>query len=393
MTSVRSVPRVAGIQRGFSLVELMIATAIALVLTIAIAGMLIHHEAEKRTLTSTNDLSLNSGHLSLAMDRSVRSAGIGIAHGWRDNFGCLLRVARGGTQILPRTAAFPAPFAGVPQQVRVVPFLVHAGAGTGGSDILMVAGGASGLGEVAMRVQPGSAATDRLRVPTTVGMRGGDLVLVAEQGRGCMVQQVATPFTGGATQDLVFGGTYAQAVIDSLALAGFASTNLASVSVLGSGTGNRPVFQLIGVGAAETLFSHDLLALDGGDTPVPIADGVVDLRARYGVDSNADGRVDTWVVPGASGFSAAELTDGSAAAANRLMTIMTVRIGLLMRTDHIEREDVSQTTVTLFADLPTAAQVSRTLSAGERRLRFRTVEFTVPLRNVMMQARAAIPGS
>jgi type IV pilus assembly protein PilW len=393
MSDVRSPVGTPAAQRGFSLVELMIATAIALVLTIAIAGMLIHHEAEKRTLSSTNDLSLNSGHLSIAIDRSVRSAGIGIAHGWRDNFGCLLRAARGGTQILPRTTAFPAPFESVPQQVRVVPFLVHAGAGTGGSDVLMVAGGASGLGEVAMRVQPGSAATDRLRLPTTVGLRGGDLVLVAEQGRGCMIQQVASPFTGGATQDLVFGGTYAQSVIDSVALAGFASTNLASVSVLGSGSGNRPAFQLIGIGAAETLFAHDLLRLDGGDTSVPIADGVVDLRARYGVDSDGDGRVDSWVVPGAAGFSAAALSDGSAAAATRLMTIMTVRIGLVMRTDHIEREEVSQSSVTLFADLPPAAQVTRTLTTDERRLRFRTVEFTVPLRNVMMLARAAIPGS
>ena len=60
-----------------------------------------------------------------------------------------------------------------------------------------------------------------------MGLRGNDLVLVAEDGVGCVVQQVDGPFVGGANQLLSFGGTYAKSEIDSVQLASF-------------GAGNRP---------------------------------------------------------------------------------------------------------------------------------------------------------
>ena len=374
-------------RRGFTLIELMVAVAIGMVLVLALTMVMVRHDSGKRTLVSSNDLALTSSYLAFSMDRELRSAGSGITQNWRDNFGCLLRVARGGTQILPRAAAFPAPFAAVPQQVRLAPLLVHAGAGANGSDVIAVATGSSGVGETPIRVQPASATAVDLRVTSTVGLRGNDLVLIAEDGVGCTVQQLAAPFTGGATQLVSFGGTYAQSEIDSLALTSFSTAGTAFLSPLGNTTGNRPALRLYGVADDGTLVSHDMLQLDGTDAVQPLVDGVVDLRARYGVDTNADGRIDSWVAATDANYTAAALTAGTPAARDRLLSIMAVRIGMVLRSDRIERDDVAPASLTLFGDLDAALQHTHNIATADRKQRFRAVEFTVPLRNVMLTAR------
>jgi type IV pilus assembly protein PilW len=212
---------------------------------------------------------------------------------------------------------------------------------------------------------------------------------VAEDGVGCVVQQVASPFAGGATQLLSFGGTYADAEIDSVQLVSFGTAGTAFLSLLGNAAGNPPMLRLFGLGANATLFSHDMLQLDGTDSVQPVVDGVADLRALYGVDTSvvADGIIDAWVLPTAAGFTAAELSDGSAAARDRLLRILAVRVGMVLQSDRIEREAVAPASLTLFSDLPAAVQHTHSIDTGLRNQRFRTVEFTVPLRNVMIAAR------
>ena len=77
----------------------------------------------------------------------------------------------------------------------------------------------------------------------------------------------------------------------------------------------------------------------------------------------------------------------AAAASTKLRQILALRVGMVLRTDRYEKENVSPETVTLFSDLPTAVHYARTLSLDERQLRTRAVEFTVPLRNTMLVAR------
>ena len=49
--------------------------------------------------------------------------------------------------------------------------------------------------------------------------------------------------------------------------------------------------------------------------------------------------------------------------------------------------EVAPAELTLFGDLPAAVQHTHAVGSGLRNQRFRTVEFTVPLRNVMITAR------
>lgn len=372
---------------GFTLVELLVAVAISLVLTLAITLMLVRYEGTRRTLTATNDSSIGGAYVAYLLDRSVRSAGSGFTQSWRDSFGCQLLVARSGTTKLPRSTAFPAPFATVPQTVRLAPVVVHAGVGTGGSDVLAVQTGASALAESALRVRTASATASQLRVPTTVGLRDGDLAFVFQNNTECLLQQVSSGFVGGVSDLLTFGGTYATAQQGTTRLQDMGATTPAFVAPIGNTTGNLPLFQLIGIGSNATLVTHDMLQLDGTDSVAAVADGVDDLRALYGVDTNDDGRIDSWQSPATAPWNAASLLDGSATARTNLSRIIAVRIGFLVRTSSPERSAVSPSSLTLFSDLGSTLQVSRTLTSAERLLRWRTVEVTVPLRNVLLMPR------
>lgn len=372
---------------GFTLVELLVAVAISLVLTLAITLMLVRYEGTRRTLTATNDSSIGGAYVAYLLDRSVRSAGSGFTQSWRDSFGCQLLVARSGTTKLPRSTAFPAPFATVPQTVRLAPVVVHAGVGTGGSDVLAVQTGASALAESALRVRTASATASQLRVPTTVGLRDGDLAFVFQNNTECLLQQVSSGFVGGVSDLLTFGGTYATAQQGTTRLQDMGATTPAFVAPIGNTTGNLPLFQLIGIGSNATLVTHDILQLDGTDSVAAVADGVDDLRALYGVDTNDDGRIDSWQSPATAPWNAASLLDGSATARTNLSRIIAVRIGFLVRTSSPERNAVSPSSLTLFSDLGSTLQVSRTLTSAEQLLRWRTVEVTVPLRNVLLMPR------
>lgn len=375
----------AGAQ-GFSLIELLVALTIGMGLTLAVTLMLIRHESGRRDVTSINDVSGNGTWVSYAMDRTLRSAGSGFTQLGRQGFGCPLGVVRGGVTVLPRPNAFPAPFAGVNTTIRLAPLVVQAGAGENGSDVLIVAAGSGGLGETPQRLLPDSATATSVRLNSTVGLRGDDLVLLSQNGDTCMVQQVSSGFTGGADQLLTFGGVYAGSTVAGVPLISMGAGTLGWASSMGRTTGKRPAMQLIGLGANNTLVSYDLLRLDGHDRVMPLADGVVDLRVRYGIDSDDDGRVDTWVSPAVAPWDAATLLDGTPPSQLALSRIVAVRVGVVLRNSTPERDAVSPTELTLFSGLPGLSH-THAINAADRVFRYRTLDFTVPLRNVLLMQR------
>lgn len=404
---------------GFSLIELLVAMAIGLVVTVAVTSVMIRGEGSKRSSTSVNDINQSGAYAAYVLDRVIRSAGSGFSQRWSEVYGCKLVAAKSGIQVLPVPAAPGAisAFTSLALTQRLAPVIISQGAadksGDVRGDLLIVMGGTAGIGESPQPVQPGSVTSANLRLQNTVGYQTGDIVLLADPtvGTGCMVQQAnfttafaapasappGSPNPGGSTdQNLPLGGTYYTAALSGLNLTDFGASTLAMQ--LGRDASNPPQFQAFGVGADRTLMGYDLLKRQSdGDTESSIADGVVEMRAVYGVDTTSppDGKLDAWVDAGSTGYTAAELGDGSTAARNRLRQIVAIRIGMIVRTSLAERADTgvknpegylqaAGTTLTLFPDLPVAVQKTRTLSTDERSYRFRTVEVTIPLRNVLM---------
>ena len=385
--------RTTRLERGFSLIELMIAVAIGLVVTLAATGILIRSESGKRTTVSTNDINQTGAYLSYTLDRTLRSAGSGYTQKWAQTFGCAIHAQHSGTTMLPRPSAWPAPFASLPANPVLAPVVIYAGASQAGSDVLAVMTGNAGFGESPPTVTPGSVTATSLNLRNTLGLRGDDLVLVYDDSGsgtglpGCVLQQVQTGFAGSTAQTLPFAGAYAAGTVGGIDMTtlGLGSQTFA-IDIGNVSAANTPQFQFIGVGANNTLLSYDLLQLGASDDPLPLAEGVVEMRALYGVDTNAtpDGYIDTWVSPSTSPWTAAELTNGSATANSNLRRILAVRVGLVLRSQLIERDVVAPSTLTLFSDLPLAVQHTVNLSTADQHSRYRTVEVTVPLRNLLL---------
>jgi type IV pilus assembly protein PilW len=238
-------------------------------------------------------------------------------------------------------------------------------------------------------------AADHLSTANLTEFAPNDLLLVADRQQkadggpaDCLVSQASGSLTTGAGTLLALGGTgddYYGANVGTAAITNF--TDAAVAFDLGaasnSGGGQAPVFQLLGVGNHDTLYSYDLLQIGGGGTVQAEAEGVFEMHAVYGVDStgNASNQVDQWVGAGpTSAYSVAALTDGSAGAMGLLKNIRAVRVALILRTSLPEKDIVAPSELALFADLSGVAR-TRALTDAERHFRYRVVETTIPVRN------------
>jgi type IV pilus assembly protein PilW len=383
---------------GFSLIELLVAMAIGLILTLAITSVMIRSEGSKRSTTSVNDINQSGAYATYVLDRYIRSAGSGYSQSWDTAYGCLLNASKAGSPVLPLPSAIPASsaFANVILPIRLAPLIIAKNKADTGTetrgDVLIAMGGTSGVGESPQTVLPGSVTTTQLSLPTTLGYVTKDVLLLADPGiNTCLITQVGGAHAySDAGQVLPLGGDYLR---DPSAF----GANTVALQ-LGRADDNPPQFQMFGVGANNTLFSHDLLK-PPNQAPAAISDNIVELRGLYGVDINADGKVDSWV--DATGtYDAAALTDGSAGSRLLLRQIVAVRVGMILRTALQERspatsasgaldpETFGQATAasrTLFDDPATAAfKRTRPLTAADTGYRFRSVEATIPLRNVLM---------
>jgi len=189
--------------------------------------------------------------------------------------------------------------------------------------------------------------------------------------------------TKKGTLALNTSGSWYASVVDSVSVTEF-STNAVAID-LGDPSGHPPSFQLVGVGARNALFSYDLL--QAIDMPLQKrAEGVFELHAVYGIDTDNDGKVDKWIKPdgGDPDYTLAALTAGDQTAAGRLHNIKAVRIGLILRTSLPEKDAVNAATrLKLFED-DSDVTYTRDLTGAESHYRYRTLEATIPLRNNLL---------
>ncbi|MBE0546590.1 MAG: PilW family protein [Rubrivivax sp.] len=389
--------------RGFSIVELMVAVALSLILTLAVTSVLMRNEGSSRNTLAVNDINQSGAYGAYLLDNAVRSAGSGFASRANETYGCRINATRGGTAVLPRSSDWPAPFAGYTRNVRVAPVIIGKSQSADGSDVIAVMRGNAGIGETPLEV---IGLGPPLGLRNVIGLENNTLLLLADGPTECLLLQTTglTPPAAGQpwlnagvdTVDITGGtGNFHTTTGTHRNLAGFGTgapinptvaINLGNAGAAGGTPTSAPQFSLYGVGANRTLFALDMLGIADGGVPQPIVEGVVEMRALYGVDNDADGALDAWVDPGVAPFDTASLLDGSAAAQANLSRIVALRIGLVLRTARAEREVVAPASLVLFADLPAALRQTRTLSTAERNFRHRTAEVTVPLRNVLLAA-------
>jgi type IV pilus assembly protein PilW len=397
-----------GRARGFSLIELLVAMAIGLVVTLAITRVMIATDDSKRRTTAANDTAQSGVYSSFLLEKAIRQAGTGYTQKPTELFGCRINASKtsntpGGPRVLPATAPFPAPFANAGLVRRLAPVLIEQDAANAGAevrgDIITVLSGAGGKSEMPLRAMTFNAALPASfsiqfageYVPGSLVLIGGDRTdALGVTTRDCMVQQVASV----AGRQLTLGGDYFNTTGGTVSFSDFSSMSMVFATQLGvmsppPAQSNVPLFQMFGVGENATLFSYDLLrtgATETANEAQPVSDSVVELRALYGLDTNADRSFNSWQDPGTAPFRYVDLTDGSTLAVDRLKQITAIRIGLIVRSPLQEKDEVAPTELVLFRGLTNASggslQRTRTLSADERAYRYRVIETVVPLRNM-----------
>lgn len=389
-------------ERGFTIIELMVSLAVGLVLTLAVFATLAVSEGRRRTTTAVNDIGQTGNYALYMLDKWVRNAGSGFHSAANSAYGCKLNAAFGGTTLLPRTAALPDPFAAVStansNTFRLAPVLIVPGGttptvSTQSSDALIVMGGATGASALTLGFTAPPAVAS-LSLANSLNFQPNDILLLVDKAtstiQDCLITQVAGTLTTAGTATTIplasstSGGGYYQATIGSVSAATYsqASGGVLNIGNAGS-TGSLPSMQVIGVGDHDTLYSYDLLRTT--DPLVPLAEGVFEMHARYGIDTDADGIINLWVDPGSnSAYSVATLNAGTPAAAATLQTIRAIRVGLILRTPLSEKDTVTGTADTpkLFTDLTTFERPW--LNDDERKYRYRVVEQTIPVRNALI---------
>ena len=397
-------------QKGMTLVELMVAMTIGLGITLAISSVLIASENHKRTTTSTNDAQQTGSYGYYALDKALRGAGSGIAESAFPTdvgvLGCHLNAAA----IFPRAAAFPVPFAGflggAPGNLRVAPVLIgQAQSQDGVSDVIMTMSGSGAAGGVSRQITGGGSAI-AATLDNTVGFTNGgpalgwDLVLVSQSGvADCLMEQVATI----TPPTLNLGGTYYTTAAATTSMAALATNTSSYVTPIGNAAANNVQFTLFGVDNNRTLYSYDMLRnleLVGGtpgDSAQAIADGVVQMNALYGIDTNGDGIQDAWAGPGDAGWDINTVMNSPV----KMKQIVSVRVALVVRGQYYDLNGgtaaapipVSPPTLTIFNGLVNGGGTSLAqpinLNATEQQFRYRVFEFTVPLRNMLLLAGGA----
>lgn len=375
---------------GVTLVELLVSIMIGSLLILAVFTVTSSFEANRRSTTSVNDINQSGNYTAYVIDNLLRNAGSGFVQTADYAFGCELQAAN-GTQLLPRGAALPSPFASLGTSFRLAPAMIAADKTTPAlsastSDVLIIMSGAAGRADVPAYLTANPSA-DSLTLKNTLSFAADDLVLMVDQEAKnsaiapCLVSQVSSRFSETGAGSLPLAGTYYAATVNAVKVADF--SDRAVVVDIGNLTNkNPPSFQVIGVGDNNTLYAYDLLQATSSQVQA-VASGVFELHALYGLDTDGDGKLDSWVKPAGS-YAYSTLADGSISSAGAISKIKAIRVGLILRTELPEKAAVSGASLNLFADLGSSLQFTRTLGVAEQRYRYRTVELTVPLRNPMM---------
>ena len=390
--------------RGMTLVELLVAVTIGLVVTLAVTTMIILGEQHRRATTSANEMAQSGSFAIYQLDRAVRSAGSALVQSANLGvFGCRLNAGA----ILPRATPFPEPFRdnfltaaapGNTSNLRVAPVLIgKAMSDDDVSDVVVVMRGNGNAGGIPRRISdPGSATL--LKVESSVGFAANDVLLVSQAGTtDCLIEQI-TAVGNHLTNpgELTLGGHFYTAGTGSATIANLGGSTSTYVSPLGSSSAGSVQFSMYGVGANSTLFSYDLLRVQGGDVAQAIADGVQELHALYGLDVNGDGVLDSWADPGAAGYDIATVMTTPAT----IRQIVAVRLALVLRSSALERSAVTPncdgnvatvqadcTPYRYFSGLSNTAGTSleRELNTSAlQNVRVRVIETTIPLRNMQL---------
>lgn len=360
-------------QTGFSLIEVLVGVAIGLIGIVIMFQMWQTSDERKRTTASGSDAQISGAIALFTLERDLRMAGYG--YGSSQRIGCTVN-----TYDSVRGAAYA---------FTLAPILITDGA-SGAPDTITVFYGNSPTYS-ATQTYSGSTATSKV-ANTRIGISPGDLLLIADNNaaNGCgMVEITATNNPDNRTIDHG-AGSYTNsnnaAVTPRYNTAGGLSNAFSTGELHNLGAAPVLDFYQIRNGKLLTVSNElsyiDTTPADGVNDWTELGDGVIDLQAEYGLDTNGDTIVDTWQV----------------AAPGAWRQVRALRIALLARSQQFEKLAVTNVAPTWTSMNGSATPVQQAFvmrnvdgtadtTPGDandwRHYRYRVFETIIPLRNML----------
>ena len=378
-------------QRGMSLIETLVGLAIALVGMLIMFQLFVATGERNRTTSGGNEAQISGalGLFELERDAKLAGYGFGLIPAGGNEGG-----VAGCTVVAHNSSLTAHDFSFTLAPVQIID-------GGGAPDQLVVNYGNSAY-SVVPRLLDRSAPSPSTQSSKTLvdrgGVHNGDILLVtndatdAAAGLCALVEVTGTANLDGRTvdhvQDAVYSSFYSGTDTTArMNAAGGTATFVASAGLaynLGPSP-SRNVWRVTQAGDAhfkpgQLVWRNSLRTDLGGD--LTVTDGIVDLQAQYGVDTQASGAA------GHGQISDAEWTSTDPADWSR---VLAIRIALLSRNQQVERDAVTTVAPTWAHGSNTF--VMRNVDGTEdshpgdgndwRHYRYRVYEAIVPLRNMI----------
>jgi len=382
-------------ERGFTLVEVLVGMAVALIGMVMMVQAMQVWEGRKRTTATGSDAQVAGSIALFSLERDIKMAGYGFGNAVAMN--CTVS-AYDSTRAAPGTFTFP-----------MVPVLINDGAAGAPDTIIVLYGSGTTMSSSQsfnnLTPPPAVANNGFKRTNSRTGLRPGDLIIAADTGNVvCGLFEI----TGNGNADglTVDHGTGAylnfannQNVTAQTALAADALARLQAQFLNNTGSVRYNDGTAKGVGSGGAVFNlgtfpqrnvwqianrrflteNNTLANQPAATEV--AEGIVNLQAEYGVDANANGVVDA--------------AEWGAAAPVNWRQLRAVRFALLARSSQYETTAVTAAAPAWTGGAFTMTNVDGTADTNPldgtgkgtpnnwRNYRYRVYETVIPLRNLV----------
>ena len=387
-------------QRGFSLVELMVAVVIGLIGTVVMFQVFAVSEGQKRSTTSGGDSQQNGSVALFTLERDLRNT----AHGIRP----LITLGR------PMYSEFSG---AVQDPIIFRPILITPG--TNSDSVAVTYSTSDGvasevyiLGDWNSNAVPNA----QINVASTAGLTPGDQIAICPNQTAnplevCVRGEATALLTDGNGGWITLAAPPAVYMVGANAItpkfnpAGFKPALNARVGAdglilpttyLGGGDEDvsAAVYNLGPLITRTYAIQNGQLTLNDGTATTEFANGIVSMRAQYGLDTNGDSSVDAWVNPRAVQANPRAsytpnhpsfLIGSDAQIAASWGMVIAARVAIVVRSDNIEKEVVeSRGYIPLWTNSNGDAAPSYTVPGGDgSHYRYRVFESIVPFRNMI----------
>lgn len=363
---------------GFSLVEIMVGILIGMFAVLVILQLLSSTSTQQRLAGSSGDAQINGAIASHLLSRELTQAGLGLSA--YTLLGCSLGYTTTGDGTAVTLSAV------APVMVNPATSLVPSG--DANTDTLLVIGGSSGSpseGDATLAVSTSTSLT--VNTPTSFAVN--DWVVAAGTTRdstsACALRLGKVTAIAGST--LTLSSATASLPINSGAYNLGAQPSIHAFAVR---NGNLTMCDYLVNNCGSSSSTTNTAVW------VPVASNVVSLRAQYGRDTSVSG-----TPPGMDGVvdsfdQSTPASGGTVPLYCGWLRVVGLRLALVARSQQYDKALVTtaaptwsgstanqSTTTTLTTVTPTAAAIDLSGNSEWQHYRYKTIELSVPLRNII----------